>query len=226
MLSIDKYAYSNRWAEWSPLTKAGIWLGLMILAFQPLLWLKFSMLICVAIITVRITQVSWRQYVKWFYAILPFLFLSILGIIFTVSQQKQDLLIACHWGQTYFGLSKTMLPVGAKIGIQAFSAIVGTYWFALSTPFTQIISLLHRLHLPDNLIEITMLMYRFIFIFIESCEQIYHAQKLRFGYDTIGLTLHSSGILAQMLFQQVIVNYRKMELALAAKLYDGEFRIS
>ena len=37
--------------------------------------------------------------------------------------------------------------------------------------------------------------------------------------------IHSSGILAKMLFEQVIINYEMMTKALDAKLYDGEFYI-
>ena len=70
-----------------------------------------------------------------------------------------------------------------------------------------------------------MLMYRFIFIFIAACEQIYRAQKLRFGYDSMRLMIQSSGILAKMLFEQVLANYEMMTKALDAKLYDGEFYV-
>ena len=35
--------------------------------------------------------------------------------------------------------------------------------------------------------------------------------------------IHSSGILAKMLFEQVIINYQMMTKALDAKLYNGDF---
>jgi len=118
-----------------------------------------------------------------------------------------------------------MLPRGIAVAVQAGTAIVCTYWFALTTPFQQIIGFLKWTHLPNILIEETMLMYRFIFIFIEAFEQIYQAQKLRFGYDNLHLMVHSSGILAKMLFEQVMVNYEQMVYALDAKLYQGEFYV-
>ncbi|AYM02466.1 cobalt ECF transporter T component CbiQ [Levilactobacillus yiduensis] len=225
MLVIDKYAYTNRIVGWSPQRKAMFWLLGMVIAFQPLLWLKPILLVLVAWNTMYLTQVSFHQYLKWFYAIIPFLLLSIVGIVFTVSHDARTIYGPVHLFNLYWGVSRSMLPQALRITLQALTAIVCTYWFALTTPFQQIIAFLKWLHLPNILIEETMLMYRFIFIFVEAFEQIHQAQKLRFGYDNIRLMIHSSGILAKMLFEQVMVNYQNMTYALDAKLYDGEFYV-
>lgn len=226
MLIIDKYAYSNRIVSWSSNIKALLWLVGIVLSFQPLLWIKPLVIIIVAIITMYLTKVSLHRYLKWFYAIIPFLLLSIIGIVFTVDSSAREMTFSVNMFSFYVGISRKMLPVAGKVALQSLSAIVCTYWFALTTPFTQIISFLKRIHLPNIMIELTMLMYRFIFIFIEAFEKIYRAQKLRFGYDSFSLMINSSGILAKMLFEQVIINYQMMVNALDAKLYDGNFYVS
>lgn len=128
-------------------------------------------------------------------------------------------------GSVYIGVAKVMMPKAGQMALQCMTAIVCTYWFALTTPFIQILQVLKAVRFPRVMIEVTMLMYRFIFIFIDAFEQIHRAQKLRFGYDSVNLMIHSSGILAKMLFEQVIVNYEMMTKALDAKLYDGDFYI-
>lgn len=225
MLAIDRYAYANRIVDWSPQLKAIFWLLGIVIAFQPVLWLKPILLVVVAWNTVYVTRVSLHQYIKWFYAILPFLLLSIIGIVFTVTHNANTLYGSVHLFGLYWGLSRSMLPLGLRVALQATTAIVCTYWFALTTPFQQIIFFLKWAHLPNILIEETMLMYRFIFIFIAAFEQIYQAQKLRFGYDNFRLMIHSSGILAKTLFEQVMINYQSMTYALDAKLYNGEFYV-
>lgn len=225
MLSIDKYAYMNRIANWSPNKKALLWLIGMIVAFQPFDWIKPILLIAVACWTMYLTHVSFRRYIRWFYAIIPFILLSIIGIVVTATSNKDTLMFPIHIFGVYVGLSKTMLPMGGEVAIRSATAIVCTYWFALSTPFVQIIQVLKKIRMPRVMIEITMLMYRFIFIFIEAFEKIHRAQKLRFGYDSFSLMIHSSGILAKMLFEQVIINYEMMVKALDAKLYDGDFYV-
>lgn len=225
MLSIDKYAYENRIVNWSPKLKALLWLGGIILAFQPIQWLKLAVLVVVAAITIYVTKVSFRRYLSWFYAIIPFVLLSIIGIVVTVSPQRSALIWPIKFGSVYIGMAKVMMPKAGQMALQCMTAIVCTYWFALTTPFIQILQVLKAARFPRVMIEVTMLMYRSIFIFVDAFDQIHRAQKLRFGYDSFGLMIHSSGILAKMLFEQVIINYEMMTKALDAKLYDGEFYI-
>lgn len=224
MLTIDKYAYQNRLIDWSPRLKGLLWLIGIVLAFQPIQLIKIALIIGVAGWTLYVARMSFHQYIKWFYAILPFILLSIIGIIFTMSSDPHAIYYPVRLFGNYFGVSVAMLPKGLQLGLQVFAAVICTYWFALTTPFQQIIITLKAIHLPKLLIEETMLMYRFIFIFIDAFEQIYRAQKLRLGYSTFRLSLHSAGILAKMLFEQVIVNYEAMVHALDAKLYTGEFK--
>ncbi len=225
MLSIDKYAYENRIVNWSPRLKALLWLVGIIFAFQPIQWLKAVILIVVATMTIYVTKVSIKRYISWFYAIIPFVILSIIGIVITASSQKGALMWPLKIGSVYIGVAKVMMPKAGQMALQCMTAIVCTYWFALTTPFIQILQVLKAVRFPRVMIEVTMLMYRFIFIFIDAFEQIHRAQKLRFGYDSANLMIHSSGILAKMLFEQVIVNYEMMTKALDAKLYDGDFYI-
>lgn len=223
MLSIDKYAYENRIVNWSPKLKALLWLWGIIIAFQPIQWLKVVVLFSVAGVTIFVARVSLKRYISWFYAILPFVLLSIVGIVVTVSSQRSSLIWPLRIGNVYLGIAKVMLPRAGQLALQCMTAIVCTYWFALTTPFIQILQVLKAAHLPRVMIEVTMLMYRFIFIFIDAFEQIHRAQKLRFGYDSVDLMVHSSSILAKMLFEQVIRNYEMMTKALDAKLYNGDF---
>lgn len=225
MLSVDKYAYENRIVSWSPKLKALLWLIGVILAFQPIQWLKVVILVAVAISTVYVTKISFKRYISWFYAIFPFIILSIIGIVITVSAHKLSLIWPIRIGSVYVGIAKVMIPKASRMALQCMTAIVCTYWFALTTPFIQILQVLKAAKFPRVMIEVTMLMYRFIFIFVDAFEQIHRAQKLRFGYDSFSLMVRSSGILAKMLFEQVIVNYEMMTKALDAKLYNGDFYI-
>lgn len=170
MLSIDKYAYENRIVNWSPRLKALLWLGGIILAFQPLQWLKAVVLVLVAVLTIYVTRVSVKRYLRWFYAIIPFVLLSIIGIVVTVSAQRASLIWPIKLGSVYLGLAKVMMPQASRVALQCMTAIVCTYWFALTTPFTQILQVLKAIHMPRVMIEVTMLMYRFIFIFVDAFE--------------------------------------------------------
>lgn len=71
--------------------------------------------------------------------------------------------------------------------------------FSFSTPMEDIFSGLSKLKFPRVLLEITFLMYKYIFIFFEEMDSIYHAQKVRLGYLGFRNRLRSLSILAGML---------------------------
>lgn len=144
MLVIDKYAYSNRIVKWSPKLKGLLWLLGIVLAFQPIIPIKLVLIVVVVWHTLYATKMSGRVYLHWFYAILPFLLLSIIGIVFTMAPKASQIYYPIHMFGNYFGVSKVMLPKGLRLGVQVSTAVVCTYWFALTTPFQQIILTLKR----------------------------------------------------------------------------------
>lgn len=225
MLVIDKYAYENK------LAKLGVWWKIIFFivgltgAFQPLIWLKVFTMIVVAGLTINITQVSVHRYLKWFYPILPFLLLSVVGIILTASSDPSVMYWSLKLGSIYFGVSKVTLVQGLVLGLQAMTAIVCTYFLALSTPFQQLMSVLLQIHLPKLFVEQTMLIYRFIFIFLDECIKIYHAQQMRLGYSGFKNSLESISILLKMLFMQVMIRYEQLQDSLEMKLFDGNFNL-
>ena len=118
MLSIDKYAYENRIVNWSPKLKAFLWLVGMVLAFQPIQWIKVIVLFTVAGITIYVTNVSFKRYISWFYAIIPFVVLSIIGIVVTISSQRSTLIGLIKLGNVYLGLAKVMMPKAGQVALQ------------------------------------------------------------------------------------------------------------
>ena len=95
----------------------------------------------------------------------------------------------------------------------------------LTTPFNQLIFIFKKLQLPDVVLEISMLMYRFIFIFMEEVADIRTSQELRFGYINLKNGYRSFGLLVNMLFKRMMIRYDEMSIALDMKLYDGTFYI-
>ena len=70
-----------------------------------------------------------------------------------------------------------------------------------------------------------MLIYRFIFIFLEELIDIKKSQELRFGYINLKTSYKSIGILGSLLFKRLIKKYEDMSISLDVKPYDGKFHI-
>ena len=76
---------------------------------------------------------------------------------------------------------------------------------------------------PALLIELTMLMYRFIFIFADEFLIIKRAQDMRFGFKGLKNSYQSLGVLIKILFFQTFDRFNKMILSLEMKFFDGDF---
>ncbi|MDX5725681.1 CbiQ family ECF transporter T component, partial [Clostridioides difficile] len=108
---------------------------------------------------------------------------------------------------------------------RAMSCLTCVYFCILTTPFNQLIFFFKKLHLPDTFVELSMLIYRFIFIFLEEFSEIYKLQELRFGYINLKTSYKSLGILGSMLYKRLMTRYDDMCISLDIKLYDGKFHI-
>ncbi|WP_330676180.1 CbiQ family ECF transporter T component, partial [Paraclostridium sordellii] len=77
----------------------------------------------------------------------------------------------------------------------------------------------------DLLIELMILTYRFIFIFLEEVKDIYKSQQLKFGYINLNNSYNSTALLIKVLFFRMMKKYEDMSITLDIKLYNGKFHI-
>lgn len=146
-------------------------------------------------------------------------------ILLTFSKDKEVLLYSIKIGSLYIGVSNESIISSTHLFFRALSCLTCIYFIMLTTPFNQLIFVFKKLHLPDIVLEISMLMYRFIFIFMEEVADIRKSQELRFGYINLKNGYNSFGLLVNMLFKRMMIRYDEMSIALDMKLYDGTFYI-
>jgi len=89
------------------------------------------------------------------------------------------------------GLSRGML-----LGARVLGAVSAVFLLSVVTPAHRIFQALRRFGLSRNWLEIAVLMYRYVFVLMESAADLAAAQKLRLGYTTKGRALRSFTALA------------------------------
>jgi cobalt/nickel transport system permease protein len=121
----------------------------------------------------------------------------------------------------FFGVN----PLVNFMGILVFSRILGGFsclaFLALTTPLNEVFHELGRLGLPAAFIEIALLMYRSIFVFIEEASVMYHAQDSRLGYSGIRNSYRSMGLLAGNLFIRSWLRGETVYRSMEARCYQG-----
>lgn len=225
---IDRYAYANQIRRIDPAHKAGLALLVVVL--------------CLALnsIAVGLVAAAWMWLLATHWAGLSgrvfggvllgealFLALAVVGIALSVSLSRPPAPAwGWHVGPLWFGTSPESLALAVLLVSRALGCAAAMNFLALTTPLVDIIDLLRRLRVPALLIDLMTLMYRFIFILLESVQRMQRAQQSRLGYSTYRRSIHSAGQLGSRLFIDAYQRSQRLHIALQSRGYtEGELRV-
>ncbi|WP_250673377.1 cobalt ECF transporter T component CbiQ [Paraclostridium ghonii] len=226
MLEIDKCAYLNNLKCVNPLIKVFItFIGIILSMLSHNIKVHILIMACMTIGIVFIAKIDVKLYIKCLKIPLVFLIMGIGLNLINISFENKDYIYSINVLGLYIGTTNFALQSSINILSRAISCIVSIYFFILTTPFNQLIIVLKTLHIPHTLIELMILIYRFIFIFIEEVEEIYKSQQLKFGYTNLKTSYNSTALLTKTLFFRMMKRYKDMSISLDIKLYDGKFHV-
>ncbi len=226
MLLIDKYAYNNNLVNINPSIKMYITIIFLIASMTISNIYVLLTIICVmSFFILYIAEIKLDNYINMLKIPMIFLITGTIATIINISPDNNNLVFSINIRDLYIGLSSNAMLDSIYLIFRAIACLTCVYFFMITTPFNQIIILLKKFHTPDSVIEITMLMYRFIFIFLDEVSEIRIAQELKFGYINITKSYQSTGLLMKNLFNRLMIRYNDMYIALDMKLYSGKFYI-
>jgi cobalt/nickel transport system permease protein len=122
-----------------------------------------------------------------------------------------------HWAAQEAPLVR--LVVSRAVGACACLVFIG-----LTTPMADILGLLRSRWLVE-IRETAALVYRFLFLFLETAAAMRCAQEARLGYATPRLSIRSLGMLAGNLFVRVLARARRLETGLALRGFEGQLTV-
>jgi cobalt/nickel transport system permease protein len=224
---IDAYAYANRlrWAH--PAEKiifALVTVVICLVSRSPLVCL-LALLWATLEVTV-LGGIPLRAY--WYFIRVPvgFIFTGVITLaVIGLPAGAPDALLAFSLGPWEFGVTAASLGQAAQVFLTSFAAVGITLGMALTTPMVDITEQLRRWHVPQLFVELMTLIYRFIFVLLETAQAMRTAQEARLGYSSWRRWLRSVGMLASNLFLRA--NTRAMHLftALSARGYTGDLKV-
>ena len=109
--------------------------------------------------------------------------------------------------------------------LTALASVSCLYFFSFSTPVTDFIHVLQKLHCPRLIIELMLLIYRFIFILMEISSAITTAQNSRLGNKDFITSCKSFGFMASALLIRAIKKSNLLYDAMESRCYDGTIRV-
>lgn len=176
------------------------------------------------VLTVWQGGIPLSRYIKLFAAPVLFLILGSGAVIVNISRKPMDA-FALKIGSWYVTGSMHSIMEGAIIWTAALSAVSCLYFLALNTTMTDILGVLKKLHFPSLMIELMMLIYRFIFVLLATGSSIMISQKSRLGNRNFRTKMRCFAGLSQALFMQALGRANALFDGMEARCYDGTIRV-
>lgn len=226
MLEIDKCAYTNSLRKFNPMYKLMIsFIALIVSIITNNINLHLIIMIIISIMIIFWAKVDIKLYIRCLKIPIYFLFIGTILNLISISFENTGFLLNIKIFGIYIGTTEFSIDNSIHILLRALSCIISIYFLILTTPFNQLIIILKKMYIPNVLIELMILTYRFIFLFLEEIKDIYKSQQLKFGYNNLKNSYNSTSLLIKVLFFRMMKKYEEMSVTLDIKLYDGKFHI-
>ncbi len=155
---------------------------------------------------------------------LAFLLLSTFTIIINISRVPLDA-YAIPIGSYYITSSRASLLFGLRLILTALASVSCLYFLSLNTPMTDILAVLKKFRCPELLIELMMLIYRFIFVLMNLAAVMSTAQNCRLGNKDFRTSCKSFGSMASTLFIRSMKKSNALYDAMESRCYDGKIHV-
>ena len=199
MILFDKLSYSSPVRQTSPALKSLFAVGSLVIcvSFRQVS-VCVLVLCCMAACTLQFANVTPRRYLRFLLGPLVFLALSSVAVLFFVSSSPQEL-FSFRLFSRYIGISRLSFSNWYSLMAVAFSGVSCLYFLILTTPVTDLLAVLRRLHCPWLLLELMLLIYRAIFVLLDIASAIQTAQNCRLGNRTFRSKLSCMGQMLSVL---------------------------
>ena len=218
------------YALMSPLRHRNNWLKLLIVFFGLLVGVSssspitpFFIALCMGFTTVALGKTPLSMYMKLLLAPVFFAVTGVLIIAFS-SGSGQELLSFKLIGYP-FSVKADGLELALLVLFRSLSGMSCLYFLALTTPMIELFAILKASRLPESFIELSMLIYRYIFVFLDMAISIKYAQTVRLGYSNFRRSIYSMGMLVSTLFIKSWEQGDKLFLSMNSRCYAGKMTL-
>jgi cobalt/nickel transport system permease protein len=218
---LDDYAQSNALRNTSTRLKLLLGLGAMLLSVisvTPIAPLFVA--ITMSLIIVILAKIPVRFYCTLLLIPLSFALLS--AIVVAFMHGTGNSLISFSVLSFNLSISEDGANLALLLIARTFGGMCCLFFIALTTHMIEIFSELKSFKVPAILIELSMMIYRYIFVFLDQAIMIHNAQTLRLGYSGYRTSFNSFKMLASILFVRAWEQGERLMVAMDSRCYNGK----
>ena len=212
-LAVDEAAWSSAWRRRSPEDKALLCLGLVVCALVLPAWpgsvLVGLTAVVLALGAARVPARTFGRAVRW-----PLAFVAVGALTAVVQVDGGGL----GWAPD------AAARAGSLVG-HAVAGSAAVLLLATTTPMSDLLPALRRLRVPAAVVEVASVVYRLLFVLLESLDTIREAQTARMGYSSLRRSYRSSGALAAAVLTRSWDRARRLQEGLAGRGMETGLRV-
>jgi cobalt/nickel transport system permease protein len=212
-LAVDDAAWASAWRRRSPGDKLLLCLGLVLCALVLPAWpgsvLVGAVAVALALGPARVPARTFARAVRW-----PLAFI-VIGALTTVVSVGGG-----GWGWA----PDAGVRAGSLVG-HALAGSAAILLLATTTPMSDLLPALRRLRVPAAVVEVAGVVYRMLFVLLQSLTTIRDAQTARMGYSSVRRSYRSSGALAAAVLTRSWDRARRMQEGLAGRGMEAGLRV-
>lgn len=221
-MTLERFGYASPWREKSPALKGA-------LTFIPLfccLWVgqvSFGVMIFVgmSVATLAFGGASFRQYLRLTLVPMGFLCLAAFTTVVGFSAQPVGVFALPFLGG-YLTVTKEGLFQGGALFATSMGCVACLQFFYTTTTLSHMMGLAQKLHCPKVVMELMVMIYRFIFLLLDMTAALSRAQQARLGGQNLVTQFRSTTILASSIFVKTMKRSMDVMNAMEARGYTGE----
>lgn len=225
MILLDKLAYSSPIRKHSPALKAAFAVGTLLVCVGARSFVvSVIVLVLMGYLTVHKGKVSLSTYRKMILAPAAFLFFGTIAILFDITHKPQDLMNipigSVYLSVSWYSLTETLRLIGV-----ALSSVSCLYFLSSTTPMLDLIQVMKRMHIPWLIIELMMLIYRFIFVLGDIAAAIMLSQESRLSNISKKKHIKAIGMMLSVLLVRAVSKANILYSAMESRCYDGKIEV-
>ncbi len=225
MIMLDKMAYSSGLRYISPCVKAFTAVTTLLLCVTA--HSAVISLITLAVmggLTVYKGGACPLYYIRLYRIPLLFLVLSTFTIVVSISKEPLSE-VALPLFRYYLTFKGDAFYFAGNLILTALGAVSCLYFLSLTTPVTDLLYVLDILHCPGILVELLLLVYRFIFVLYDMAAAITVSQKSRLGNKDFKTSLHAMSGMLVMLLIRALKKSNLLYDAMESRCYNGKILV-
>jgi cobalt ABC transporter, permease protein CbiQ len=221
-ISIDYFAYASKLRNLNAAFKVILSLVTIFLCIGlNNSYVSLAVIIYTAYIVICLGGLSFHDYLSILTIPLTFILLSIIAIILNGSKYAiGDFHIYLGFGYIYTTFA--MLKYGLALMLKIIASISALQFMILTTPSSEIITVIRKMHVPAAFADLMNMIYRYIFILLEVFAKMKNAAESRLGYRDFKTFCRTFGSVASNLLVLSLKKAGAYYDAMEARCYDGQ----